>query len=410
MIELLSPAGDLEKLKIAYLYGADACYIGGQNYSLRANANNFSLEEIEEASKFAHQMNKKLYVTVNIVFHNEDLEGLTDYLKKLASFKVDAVIVSDPVVLDIIKEENIDLKVHISTQNSTTNKESVKYWQNHEVERVVLARETTKDEIKDIISSTNTEIEVFLHGAMCTCYSGRCVLSNYFTNRDSNRGGCAQVCRFIFDLDKERNTKYSIATKDLNLSEYIPELIQMGVKSLKIEGRMRSSYYVATVISSYRKLIDAYYNNSFNEELLEKTSKILARVANRESTAQYFKGQADVNDQYYTGREEVSNQDFLGLITGYDKENKMIIIEQRNYFKQGDETTIFTPTGEEYDIKISNLYDENMNELSCARHPKQIIKIKSEKSFPKNSMLRLNLDKLLDKSLKNSILLVSLNL
>lgn len=400
MIELLSPAGDLEKLKIAYLYGADACYIGGQNYSLRANANNFSLEEIEEASKFAHQMNKKLYVTVNIVFHNEDLEGLTDYLKKLASFKVDAVIVSDPVVLDIIKEENIDLKVHISTQNSTTNKESVKYWQNHEVERVVLARETTKDEIKDIISSTNTEIEVFLHGAMCTCYSGRCVLSNYFTNRDSNRGGCAQVCRFIFDLDKERNTKYSIATKDLNLSEYIPELIQMGVKSLKIEGRMRSSYYVATVISSYRKLIDAYYNNSFNEELLEKTSKILARVANRESTAQYFKGQADVNDQYYTGREEVSNQDFLGLITGYDKENKMIIIEQRNYFKQGDETTIFTPTGEEYDIKISNLYDENMNELSCARHPKQIIKIKSEKSFPKNSMLRLNLDKLLDKSLK----------
>ena len=297
MIELLSPAGDLEKLKIAYLYGADACYIGGQNYSLRANANNFSLEEIKEAAEFAHKLGKKLYVTVNIVFHNEDLVGLKEYLKELEKCQIDAIIVSDPLVIDIVNEEKLNLNIHISTQNSTTNKESVKYWQNHGVERVVLARETTKSQIEEIIKETNADIEVFLHGAMCTCYSGRCVLSNYFTNRDSNRGGCAQVCRFIFDLDKERKTKYSIATKDLNLSNHIPELIDAGVKSLKIEGRMRSSYYVATVISCYRKLIDAYYNNVFEENLLKNTNKILARVANRESTAQYFKGNVDETDQ-----------------------------------------------------------------------------------------------------------------
>lgn len=390
MIELLAPAGDLEKLKIAYLYGADACYIGGQNYSLRANANNFSLEEIKEAVNYAHSLNKKLYVTVNIVFHNEDIEGLKSYLQALADYKVDAVIVSDPLVINLIKEEDIDLKVHISTQNSTTNKESVKYWLNHGAERVVLAREVPKEEIKEIISSTNAEIEVFLHGAMCTCFSGRCVLSNYFTNRDSNRGGCAQVCRFVFDLDEKRDTKYSLATKDLNLSKYIKELIEIGVKSLKIEGRMRSSYYIATVISCYRKLIDAYYNNSFSDELLEKTSKILNRVANRESTSQYFKGYVDENDQYYAEREEVSNQDFLGLITGYDSKNKMIILEQRNYFKVGDKVTILVPNGDEEncDLVVEEIYDEDMNKLTCARHPKQKLKIKSEKIFPVNSMIR----------------------
>lgn len=390
MIELLAPAGDLEKLKIAYLYGADACYIGGQNYSLRANANNFSLEEISTAVKYAHKLNKKLYVTVNIIFHNENIEGLKTYLKTLASFKVDAVIVSDPLVIDLIKEENIDLKVHVSTQNSTTNKESVKYWLNHGVERVVLAREVPKKDIKEIIKETKAEIEVFLHGAMCTCYSGRCVLSNYFTNRDSNRGGCAQVCRFVFDLDEKRKTNYSIATKDLNLSKHIPELIEMGVKSLKIEGRMRSSYYVATVISCYRKLIDAYYNNSFSDSLLEKTSKILNRVANRESTSQYFKGYVNENDQYYAEREEVSNQDFLALVTGYDQKNKILILEQRNYFKPGDKVTIFTPDGEECDLVVEEIYDEEMNKLTCARHPKQQIKIKSEKKFPINSMMRVN--------------------
>lgn len=388
MIELLAPAGDLEKLKIAYLYGADACYIGGKDYSLRANANNFSKEELKEASKIAHEMNKKLYVTVNIVFHNEDLQGLTEYLKYLSTIKIDAIIISDPLIIDIIKENNIDLKFHISTQSSTTNKETVKFWQSKGAERIVLARELSKAEIKDIIEETNAEIEVFLHGAMCTCYSGRCILSNYFTGRDSNRGGCAQVCRFIFDLEETQDPKYSLATKDLNLGINIPDLIDIGVKSLKIEGRMRGIYYLATVISCYRKLIDAYYNNSFDLNLLKKVQKELDKVANRESTTQYFKGNVTQDDQYYIGREEPSNQDFLGIVIGYDNKNKMLIIEQRNYFKLNDKVNIFTPEKKEYTFTLENIYDEDNNPLECARHPRQIIKIPFSKEIPNNSFMR----------------------
>lgn len=388
MIELLAPAGDLEKLKIAYLYGADACYIGGKDYSLRANANNFSKEELKEASKIAHEMNKKLYVTVNIVFHNEDLQGLTEYLKYLSTIKIDAIIISDPLIIDIIKENNIDLNFHISTQSSTTNKETVKFWQSKGAERIVLARELSKAEIKDIIEETNAEIEVFLHGAMCTCYSGRCILSNYFTGRDSNRGGCAQVCRFIFDLEETQDPKYSLATKDLNLGINIPDLIDIGVKSLKIEGRMRGIYYLATVISCYRKLIDAYYNNSFDLNLLKKVQKELDKVANRESTTQYFKGNVTQDDQYYIGREEPSNQDFLGIVIGYDNKNKMLIIEQRNYFKINDKVNIFTPEKKEYTFTLENIYDEENNPLECARHPRQIIKIPFSKEIPNNSFMR----------------------
>lgn len=388
MIELLAPAGDLEKLKIAYLYGADACYIGGKDYSLRANANNFSKEELKEASKIAHEMNKKLYVTVNIVFHNEDLQGLTEYLKYLSTIKIDAIIISDPLIIDIIKENNIDLNFHISTQSSTTNKETVKFWQSKGAERIVLARELSKAEIKDIIEETNAEIEVFLHGAMCTCYSGRCILSNYFTGRDSNRGGCAQVCRFIFDLEETQDPKYSLATKDLNLGINIPDLIDIGVKSLKIEGRMRGIYYLATVISCYRKLIDAYYNNSFDLNLLKKVQKELDKVANRESTTQYFKGNVTQDDQYYIGREEPSNQDFLGIVIGYDNKNKMLIIEQRNYFKLNDKVNIFTPEKKEYTFTLENIYDEENNPLECARHPRQIIKIPFSKEIPNNSFMR----------------------
>lgn len=388
MIELLAPAGDLEKLKIAYLYGADACYIGGKDYSLRANANNFSKEELKEASKIAHEMNKKLYVTVNIVFHNEDLQGLTEYLKYLSTIKIDAIIISDPLIIDIIKENNIDLNFHISTQSSTTNKETVKFWQSKGAERIVLARELSKAEIKDIIEETNAEIEVFLHGAMCTCYSGRCILSNYFTGRDSNRGGCAQVCRFIFDLEEGKDPKYSLATKDLNLGINIPDLIDIGVKSLKIEGRMRGIYYLATVISCYRKLIDAYYNNSFDLNLLKKVQKELDKVANRESTTQYFKGNVTQDDQYYIGREEPSNQDFLGIVIGYDNKNKMLIIEQRNYFKINDKVNIFTPEKKEYTFTLENIYDEENNPLECARHPRQIIKIPFSKEIPNNSFMR----------------------
>lgn len=387
-IQLLSPAGDLNRLKIAYLYGADACYIGGKEYSLRANANNFSIEEIKEACSFAHSLNKKLYVTVNIIFHNENLNGIEKYLKVLNDSKVDGVIIADLFLMPIIKTNFPNLKIIISTQESITNYETVKFLLKQGADSVVMAREVTGDEIEEIYNKTHADLEVFLHGAMCTSYSGRCVLSNYFTNRDSNRGGCAQVCRFNFDLDKERQTEFSIATKDLNLAEYIPRLIEIGVKTLKVEGRMRSLYYVATVISSYRRLIDAYYNNSFTEELLEKEQKILQRVANRESSSQYFNKQADVTDQYYIGRNEVSNQDFLGLVLSYDDKTKMATIEQRNYFKVKDQINIFGPNNINFDMQINNIYDEDMNEIECACHPQQIIKIKVKEKVEPNSILR----------------------
>lgn len=390
MVELLSPAGDLEKLKIAYLYGADACYIGGKNFSLRANANNFSNDEIKEACRVAHSLNKRLYVTINIVFHDEDVEGILEYLCFLEDCDVDAVIVSDPLVIDMIQENNINLEIHFSTQGSTTNKESVKYLMSKGVSRIVLAREVSAYDIRNIIEETGASIEVFLHGAMCTCYSGRCVLSNYFTGRDSNRGGCAQVCRFVFDLDKKRDIQYSIATKDLNLGKEIPKLIEMGVSSLKIEGRMRSIYYIATVISCYRNLIDAYYNNSFTPTLVKKMMTILDRVANRESSNQYFKGNVNSDDQYYIGREEVSNKDFLGIVISYDEDNKMIVLEQRNYFKIGDKVNIFTPSLKEYNFVIDKIYDEEGNLLECARHPKQIVKIPYSEKIEVSSMMRVN--------------------
>lgn len=390
MVELLSPAGDLEKLKIAYLYGADACYIGGKNFSLRANASNFSNDEIKEACRVAHSLNKRLYVTINIVFHDDDVEGLLEYLCFLEDCDVDAVIVSDPLVIDMIQENNINLEIHFSTQGSTTNKESVKYLMSKGVSRIVLAREVSAYDIRNIIEETGASIEVFLHGAMCTCYSGRCVLSNYFTGRDSNRGGCAQVCRFVFDLDKKRDIQYSIATKDLNLGKEIPKLIEMGVSSLKIEGRMRSIYYIATVISCYRNLIDAYYNNSFTPTLVKKIMTILDRVANRESSNQYFKGNVNSDDQYYIGREEVSNKDFLGIVISYDEDNKMIVLEQRNYFKIGDEVNIFTPSLKEYNFVIDKIYDEEGNLLECARHPKQIVKIPYSEKIEVSSMMRVN--------------------
>lgn len=390
MVELLSPAGDLEKLKIAYLYGADACYIGGKNFSLRANASNFSNDEIKEACRVAHSLNKRLYVTINIVFHDDDVEGLFEYLCFLEDCGVDAVIVSDPLVIDMIQENNINLEIHFSTQGSTTNKESVKYLMSKGVSRIVLAREVSAYDIRNIIEETGASIEVFLHGAMCTCYSGRCVLSNYFTGRDSNRGGCAQVCRFVFDLDKKRDIQYSIATKDLNLGKEIPKLIEMGVSSLKIEGRMRSIYYIATVISCYRNLIDAYYNNSFIPTLVKKMMTILDRVANRESSNQYFKGNVNSDDQYYIGREEVSNKDFLGIVISYDEDNKMIVLEQRNYFKIGDKVNIFTPSLKEYNFVIDKIYDEEGNLLECARHPKQIVKIPYSEKIEVSSMMRVN--------------------
>ena len=274
-VELLSPAGDIERLKVTLLYGADAVYIGGQKYSLRANATNFSIEQIKESCDFAHNLGKKVYLTLNIVFHNEDMDGVEEYIKEVVDAGIDAFIVSDPFIISHIKTNYPNVEVHLSTQNSTSNYTAVEYFKEEGIDRVVLARELSKTEIAEIIEKTKVDIEVFIHGAMCTCFSGRCALSNYVTNRDANRGGCAQVCRFAFETDEEK--KFTMATKDLNMAHHIKDMIEIGVKSLKVEGRMRSLYYLATVIGAYRKLIDSIYNNDIKKKKLNKKTKAACR-------------------------------------------------------------------------------------------------------------------------------------
>lgn len=369
-IELLSPAGDLERLKVTLLYGADAVYIGGQQYSLRANANNFSLDEIREGCSFAHSLGKKVHLTLNIVFHNEDMEGVYEYIREVVDAGIDAFIVSDPFIISYIKENYKNVEVHLSTQNSTSNYKAIQYFENEGIDRVVLAREVGRDDIKKIISLVKADIEVFIHGAMCTCFSGRCALSNYVTNRDANRGGCAQVCRFSFENGDDKD--FTFATKDINMARYIGELIELGVRSLKVEGRMRSLYYLATVIGTYRAIIDDYYRGELNEEKMMIYQDRLDRVANRETSSHFFLKEADYSDQYYTGRSEVSNQDYLGQVISYDKDKSLLKFYERNYFELGDIVEIFNPQGEHFEFVVEKLYNDSMEEVDVARHPDDV--------------------------------------
>ena len=390
-IELLAPAGDLERLKIAFLYGADAVYIGGNVLGLRANATNFTLDEIKEGVIYAHNLNKKVYVTVNIVLHNKELKLLKDYLISLDKIGVDAIIFSDLTVLEYAKKYT-NLCLHLSTQASSLNHEAVNFYKKLGVERVVLARECNKEDIKNIIDNVDIETEVFIHGAMCSSISGRCVMSNFLTNRDSNRGGCSQICRWDFDLYKDDKIikgekPFTFCTKDLCLIEYIPDLINIGVSSLKIEGRMRSSYYIATIVSTYRKAIDNYYNNK--KLITDIDIKILNRCANRDSYAQFFNGNNDVNCCYYNGRIEVSNQDFLGVVIDY-KDN-MVTVEQRNYFKKGDIVEFFGPNHDVIKHIIDEIYDEEGNIIDIVNKPLQIVRFKTEEKLDKFDFMRKNI-------------------
>ena len=390
-IELLSPAGNLERLKIALLYGADAVYFGGQNYSLRANAKNLNLVEIKEACDFAHSLGKKVYVTVNIVFHNEDIEGLVEYLRELEKCGVDAIIVSDPLVLDIMKDNKIKIPVHISTQYSNINVEAVKFWRDLGAERVVLGREASREEIKEIIDKTGVDIEVFVHGAMCSSYSGRCVLSNYFTNRDANRGGCAQICRWNFDLirdDKKIDdpVKFTMSSKDLCMLESLADMIDIGIASLKVEGRMRSVYYIATVINNYRRAIDDYYAGKLTDEKIKKYRKNLNEVANRDSLDQFYNTFPSVREQYFLGREEVSNQDFLAIVDDYDGEYVTVI--SKNFFKSGDEVEFMSPDRDTFSYILPELYNENGEIIDASRHPEDKVKFKLDKEVFKFDMMK----------------------
>ena len=386
MIELLAPAGNLERLKIAFLYGADAVYIGGYEYSLRANAINFSKNELKEAVEFAHNLKKRVYVTVNIVFHNKDLNGLKEYLEDLAAIQVDAVIVSDIAVIKTIKDNHIPLEIHLSTQASTLNYEAALYYKNLGVKRIVLAREASRDDIKDIKDKTGLDLECFIQGAMCTSFSGKCVLSNVATNRDSNRGGCAQICRWVFLINNEKDV-FSMTPKDLNMATYLEDMMGIGVNSFKVEGRMRSVYYIATVIYEYRHLFDKIKSNTLRESDILYSNDIINRCANRESTPQFYDKMPTSLEQYYLGREEVSNQDFLGIVM--ECKDNVVLLEERNYFKVGDVVEFFGPNMEAFTYKIEEIKDILGQNIEVARHPRMQVYLPIDRMVPKDTMMRL---------------------
>lgn len=391
-VELLAPAGDLERLKIALKYGADAVYIGGQLLNLRANAINFSIDELKEGVTYAHNLGKKIYVTVNIILHNEDLKHVNNYLHELSKIGVDAIIISDPSIIEIANKYGIE--IHLSTQQSTLNYEAVKFWKEQGVTRIVLARECSKEDIQIIKDNVDIEIETFIHGAMCAGYSGRCIMSNVLTNRDANRGGCSQICRWDFELMNEHkkiitgDKPFTFCSKDLSMLKFIPEMIDLGISSFKIEGRMRSQYYIATVVSIYRKIIDNFYQKNNNNEYNED-ERILRNCANRDSVVQFYDGNYDCSCSYYNGRVEVSNQDFLGIVLEYDRNKKIAIIEQRNYFKIGDVVEIFGYNHPTYTYTIDKIYNEEDELIDVVRHPKQTVKIPINYKLFKDDMIRI---------------------
>ena len=384
-VELLAPAGDLEKLKYAIAYGADAVYIGGQTFGLRAAAKNFSLDEMEEGIVFAHERGCKVYATLNIIPHNEDLKELPEYLSRLEKMNIDAVIVSDPGTISYIRNKHPQMEIHLSTQANTTNYLSAVFWRGQGIPRIVLARELSFAEIKETIkkSPSTLEFEMFVHGAMCISYSGRCLLSNYLANRDANRGECAHPCRWKYQLVEEKRQgeyfpvsedekgTYFFNSKDLCLIGDIKEIIESGVGSLKIEGRMKSLYYVANVVRAYREAIDSYYADkeqySYNPKWLDE----LKKSSHRQYERGFYDGRPDGNAQIYDTAAYERPYDFIGAVKTYDENTKLAEIEQRNKFVIGDVIEVMQPGFKSFTQKVSALYDSEMNPVSCAPHPKQ---------------------------------------
>jgi Collagenase and related proteases len=397
--ELLAPAGNLEKLKIAVMYGADAVFIGGQEYGLRSNADNFSIEEIKEGVQFANQYGAKIYVTTNIYAHNENIPGLDQYLKALEDAGVAGVIVADPLIIETCRKVAPKLEVHLSTQQSLSNWKAVQFWKEEGLERVVLARETSAEEIREIKEKVDIEIETFIHGAMCIAYSGRCTLSNHMTARDSNRGGCCQSCRWDYDLYEyykgkevpmfdEQDSPFAMSAKDLKLVESIPKMIEMGIDSLKIEGRMKSIHYVATVVSVYRKVIDAYCADPDHFVMKQEWLEELDKCANRETAPAFFEGVPGYQEQLFGTHSKKTAYDFVGLVLDWNPETKMVTLQQRNHFRPGDEVEFFGTQIDNFRIVIDKIWDEDGNELDAARHPLQIIRFKCEHPLYPYNMMR----------------------
>lgn len=401
-LELLAPAGDLEKLKIAVDYGADAVYFGGEMFSLRAGAGNLSLEEISEGVEYAHKKGVKCHMAFNIFAHNEDITPLKNYIKHIEEIPIDAFIVSDPGVMDVIREAMPEAELHLSTQANMTNYATADFWHRQGIKRLVLARELTFKEIIEIREHIpeSMELEAFVHGAMCISYSGRCLLSNFMINKDANRGQCSHPCRWKYQLMEEKRPgeyfpveedsrgTYIMNSKDLCMLEHIPELIKAGVSSAKIEGRMKSVFYVATVISAYRKAIDAYYSDPDGYVFDPRWMEELKKASHREfTTGFYFKSPGDEGQNYQTS-DYTRDYSFIGMVRSYDETTGMAVVEQRNKMVLGDDIEIFGPGRDFFSQKLSVLQNEDGENIDSAPHPQQILRIKMDQPVEENYILR----------------------
>lgn len=398
--ELLAPAGNMEKMKMALLYGADAVYLGGQMFGLRAFGGNFTQEELKEAVDFAHALQKKVYVTVNIFPHNSDIDKLPDYLRYLASIKVDAILVADLGVFSLARKLVPELSIHISTQANSTNWAAVNAWQELGAERVVLAREMSLKEIREIRAKCPAELEMFIHGAMCISYSGRCLLSNYFTGRDSNRGSCAQPCRWKYALVEETRPgqyfpvmeddrgSYIFNSKDMCLMPNLAEVIESGIDSLKIEGRMKSVHYAASVTKAYRMAIDRYFADPERFSVKDEWLEELDKVSHRAYTTGFYYGNPTDKDQIYGTSSYQQTSDFVGLVLDYDETTGWATVEQRNNMKVGQEIEIFQPKLDGYRQILAEMVDDTGVSIDVAPHPQQIVKIKMQQRVEPYAILR----------------------
>jgi len=401
-MELLAPAGSMEKLKAAILFGADAVYLSGKEFGLRAFSDNFTLEEMKEAVGFAHGHQVKVYVTVNIYARNHDLENLPEYLRRLQEIGADAIIISDPGIVLLARETIPNMPIHLSTQANTTNWAAVKFWKELGVQRIVLARELSWPEIREIHEKNGAmELEAFIHGALCMSYSGRCLLSNYMTGRDANQGACAQACRWNYSLVEQKRPgeyfpiledargSYIFNSKDICLLAQIPLLDRAGICSLKIEGRMKSAHYVATIVKAYREALDAFEREPGNWQVEDRWLREIGRVSHREYTTGFFLGDdfqdAKVN---LNSNENDRSHDFVGLVLGYDPDEKRLSIEQRNHFKKGDLLEFVPPQGENFTAAAVDLRNAQGEPAEAAPHPQEHVSIYSEKPAPPWTLVR----------------------
>lgn len=389
-VELLAPAGDLEKLKIAILYGADAVFIGGLKFSLRSRASNFTIEDIKEGCKFAHEHNAKVHVTCNILPHEIDVDGVRDYLHSLEDAGVDAIICASPLIIE--EALKTKMEVHVSTQESTLNSSMVKFYESLGVDRVVLGRELDLNSIKEIKANSNVDIEAFIHGGMCVSYSGRCMLSNNMTGRDANRGGCAHSCRWYYDLicnnHKINDDEYfQISSKDLCAIKDIKDLILSGADSFKIEGRMKSLHYISTVVKTYRMIIDDILCGNENIDINYYENEI-RKAENRETSHGFLHGDVTISEQLYNKRSEDVSQAFCGIVKSYDSKTNMAYIESRNFFKPHSYIELFGPKLQKV-IKIEEIYDKDGNSLDASRHPGDIIHFKCDTKLNEYDMIRI---------------------